>query len=278
MKRYRIVAFDFDSIPMTLNDPDDSWEENVKKLHLENKEKTIKHYRNVYGEYAFSEKIKNIKDLGNKPFSVLAYHNHYLNEIRESFIMGAYYPALTGVCALGERILNHLIINLRDEFKESKEYKKVYKQKSFQYWPTVIETLRSWTIFPEEITNLYLKLNDIRNQSIHFNLETESDTRKIALEAIHIFQKIISYQFGFFNKAPWFFIYPGECYIKKEYERHPFVKLIYIPISPYVGYKNEIQELFPKVIIKEKNYDSVCEITDDEFCELRDKWRKIKKQ
>ena len=65
-----------------------------------------------YGAFDAQTKAQNLKDMGNAPFSILAFHNKFLHQIRDSFILGAYYPALTGACALGERILNHLALNL----------------------------------------------------------------------------------------------------------------------------------------------------------------------
>jgi len=50
---------------------------------------------------------------------VIAYHNSFLRRVRDAFASGNYYPALTAGCALGERILNHLILDLREEFRRA---------------------------------------------------------------------------------------------------------------------------------------------------------------
>src|SRR3972149_6553409 len=110
MKRYRVLNFDFDTRVRTLVDP----------------------------------KKENFIAIDSKPFSILAFHNRFFEQIRTSFIIGSYYPALTGACALGERILNHLILTLRDDFKNSPEYKKIYRKKSFDDWDVPISILASW--------------------------------------------------------------------------------------------------------------------------------------
>jgi hypothetical protein len=48
---------------------------------------------------------------------VLAYHNLFFRQVRRSFVIGRYYPTPRRVCALGERILKHLIHEFRDDFK-----------------------------------------------------------------------------------------------------------------------------------------------------------------
>ena len=50
------------------------------------------------------------------PFSVIAYHNLFLEQTREAFVMGHDYPALTGSCALGEKILDPFVLRLRDDY------------------------------------------------------------------------------------------------------------------------------------------------------------------
>ena len=61
------------------------------------------------------------------------------------------YPALTGACALGERILNYLILNLRDDFHSTPEYKQVYRKDSFDQWDAPINALASWGVLLPEV-------------------------------------------------------------------------------------------------------------------------------
>jgi hypothetical protein len=126
MKRYRILSFDFDSrVHLLTQEIQETWDEQVKKLHVQNKEQIEKELTNSYGDMDREIKVKNFLDLGDKPFSILAFHNRFFEQIRTSFIMGSYYPALTATCTLGERILNYLILILRDDYKHTSDSHKV---------------------------------------------------------------------------------------------------------------------------------------------------------
>lgn len=122
----------------------DEWDENTKRLHHENKARARQGIVYQYGQAAAETKLQNFMDLGSKPFSVLAFHNRFAEQVRHSFVVGSYYPALVGACALGERLLNHLILNLRENFKGTPEYKKVHRKSSFDDWELAIGTLESW--------------------------------------------------------------------------------------------------------------------------------------
>lgn len=145
MKRYRVLNEDLDTRANVLAvEVEDDWDKPIKAQWLQNKEE-IK--RGLLFEYGFEDattKLENFMDLGLKPFSVVAYHNRFADQARRAFVVGAYYPALTGACALGERILNHLVLNLRGEFKGTPEYKKVYRKDSLDNWDLAIDTLEAW--------------------------------------------------------------------------------------------------------------------------------------
>jgi len=89
MKRFRILSFDFDSRARDFDPTQEQWDDNVKKLHLENQKKTIENLKFQYGEWFLDQKIENFVALGAKPFSVAAFHNKFLEQIRNSYIVGA---------------------------------------------------------------------------------------------------------------------------------------------------------------------------------------------
>ena len=106
MKRYRVFGVDFDSRPYILSmEIKDEWEEAVKEVHRNNQEQQRQALLKEFGEYYAEQKKQNFIDLGSKPFSIIAFHNKFLEQVRNSFVVGGYYPALTGACALGERII-----------------------------------------------------------------------------------------------------------------------------------------------------------------------------
>lgn len=277
MKRYRIQKFDIDGrLAVFLNYKQYNLPiKEIMKVHPD----IILSYINQYGNAGFEQKFINLLDIGTKPVSVIAYHNKFLEQIRNSFVIGSYYPALTASCALGERILNRLILNLRDNFKSTPEYKHVYKKKSFDNWQAVIDTLDKWKVLSTNaVTDFYL-LEKIRNQSIHFNIETEENDRTEALTAIKLIQSIIDEQFTAYGVRPWFITsIPGEIYIKKAYENDPFIKLIYLPNCSLLGYQHKIipvpngfKNINSYFIINDNfNYPDK-EITDEEFARLRNK-------
>lgn len=269
MKRYRIFSFDFDSRAHSLEPIQEQWEKKVKELHIQNREKTIKGLSQQYGEWSLELKVKNFQDLKFKPFSVAAFHNKFLEQIRNSYVIGSYYPALTGACALGERILNQMVLLLRDYHKDAPEYKKLYRKDSFDYWPTAIDALESWDELLPAAADKFRELNDKRNRAIHFNPETDHNDKELALEAIHLVQDIVSIQFAVFGTQPWYFCVPGEMYIKKEWEDKPLIKHIFIPNSLLVGPKHRVESVLPQTIVNDQFEYEDRKITDEEFIELR---------
>lgn len=220
----------------------------------------------------FKRKEKNFIDLEAKPFSIVAFHNKFFEQARTSFIMGAYYSALVAACALGERILNHLILILRDYYKDTPEYKKVYRKDSFDDWGLAIKTLSSWRVLLPGAQKNYFELRDMRHQAIHFRPETDHNDRELALSAIKCLQRIVGEQFSGIGTQPWFITgIPGEIYIKRDWEDNPFIMKIYIPSCAKVGPNNVIESLHPPIPVNDQFEYEEKETSDDEFVRLRNK-------
>ena len=235
-RRYNPYSFDFDSTPLNLEEPAGHWNETVTKNHLENRARTIERLKIEYGELNIESVIRNTSDLGKRSMSLLTHHNAMHRQARSAFIMGAYYPALVAACALGERILNHLIIDLRDFFVYSQHYRKVNNKNSFENWKKSIEILNDWKVLLPEVAESFLKLEPLRHRSVHFNPETYTTMREDALLALSLLDNIISRQFGYFGGQPWFIENtPGSQFVKEGYEMHPFVRTYLIPVSGFVG-------------------------------------------
>jgi thiamine pyrophosphokinase len=271
MKRYRVLHWDFDTRARTLLDPiREEWDEEVKKLHYENRARTERSLIAQYGEIRVEQKRKNFIDLEAKTFSIVAFHNKFFEQVRTSFVMGAYYPALTAACALGERILNHLILVLRNDYRSTPEYKKIYRKDSFDDWVLAIETLVAWDILLPEVKDQFYELMEMRHKAIHFRPETDRNDRELALEAIRCLQRIIGTQFSGFGPQPWFITgIPGEIYIKKEWENRPFIKKVYLPNCAYVGPRHIIESLVPQIVVNDRFEYEDKEVPDEEFVWLR---------
>jgi hypothetical protein len=271
MKRYRVVKFDFDSRATTLKTiPSPSWEPQVREMWERNSEQIRRSLAREFGDFGKETKIQNFSDLGAKPFSIVAFHNAFADQVRNAFVIGAYYPALVGACALGERILNHLIRVLRDDFAHTPEYRKVARKESFDHWPTAIDTLSSWGVLMPDVIDGFRKLIGVRNRAIHFNPETETNDRVLALEAIRLLDAIINGQFVVMGTQPWFI--PGsrgESYICREWEKDPFVKALYVPNSLYVGPAHQVEQVVPEFVIRDRGDYVDREVTDAEFVSLR---------
>jgi len=272
MKRYRVLPFfDFDTRVRMLADPiRDEWEEKIKKQHYENRKQVTDGLVTEFGELYKEKKIDNFIALDAKPFSIIAFHNRFFAQIRNSFVIGSYYPALTGACALGERILNYLLLTLRDDYKGTQEYKQIFRKESFDDWTIPISTLKAWDILLPVVEENFLKLKEMRNRAIHFRPETDQNDRELALKAISCLKAIIASQFSSFGPQPWFITgIPGEIYIKQSWENKPFIKKIYLPNCTLVGPRHRIESLMPQVIVNDRFEYEQRQISDEEFTELR---------
>lgn len=223
-----------------------------------------------FGEAHFEAKLKDFTDLGAKPFSVVAFHNRFFDQARRSFVIGAYYPALVGTCALGERILNHLVLSLRHDFRATAEYRKVYRKQSFDNWEVAINALAAWEILTPGAKEALCELMDKRNNSVHFRPEVDSDARGPALEALSSMGRIIECQFGAHGQLPWLLHgVPGEVYIKHEWEHRPFIARIYRRSCVLVGPAHQVVSSAPLWQFADTNHYDDRDVTDEEFVELR---------
>tara|TARA_R110002049_G_scaffold308226_2_gene511407 strand:- start:2087 stop:2926 length:840 start_codon:yes stop_codon:yes gene_type:complete len=269
MKRYRLLPGHFDTRIAVLMQLEDIFEVNPKPEVKRQIEDITLNLTNYYGPRNINTRLQNLRDIGSIEFSIMVYHNQLLEQIRDSFIYENYYPALTAACTLGERILNHLILDLKEGHIDSKEYNEVADQKSFSNWKLMINTLDAWDILLPEVVSEFKTLMKIRHKSIHFNQKLTSDLRKYSLDAIMTIQKILFKQFSGFGNQPWFITaIPGEIYLRKEWESKPFVKTYYIPncilVSPY----HRLEGSLPFKIVDKKIPENQI-LSDEEFIELR---------
>ena len=236
-RRHLSWGMDFDSRALTLGEQvEDHWEPERKEMHRQNQEKHRHVMALEYGEHALEAKIENFVAMGTKPMSILAYHNDFFEQVRRSFVMGDYYPALVGACALGERILNHLILDMRPFFTHTREYEAVESQKAFSNWDVPINTLVAWDILLDRAAEQFRALKRLRHRSIHFNANIYATLRDDALAAVLHMRAIIEEQFATHAVRPWFIPgTAGHVFFKKEYESHAFVRVYFLSRCPFVG-------------------------------------------
>ena len=235
-RRHLSYSLDFDTRAHLLAEPGEEWTEEVRRLHLENRERVKAGLGREFGALNLDKKIENFAAIGFKPFSVLAHHNDFFDQIRRSFVVGAYYPALVAACTLGERILNHLVLDLRDDYKSTPEYKQVYRKSSFDNWQLPIETLEAWGVLLPAAAAEFRSLQPLRHRSVHFNPGTYASLREDALSAVVHLREIIDQQFTTHGRRPWFIEGTrGHLFIKQDWETHPFIRTYFLPTCPFVG-------------------------------------------
>lgn len=272
MKRHRVLPMDFDFTANVLKQAiSESWHEHENEGLRRRYEKLWQEIGDRYGTDDVDGKAQNLLDIGAQAFSVVAFHNRFYRQIRHAFVVYAYYPALVAACALGERILNHLVLNLRDDFRTHTSYKKVASRDSSNNWDLMIEVLVAWDVLRTEVENQFQRLKAIRHRTLHFEQGLESDDRAQALEAIGCLQSILSLQFGAFGNLPWFIPdTPGSTYISKRWEDKPFIRLVYLPNAPKVGprHRLDMSEDRTRWIVNDPYEYGEREITDTEFVTL----------
>jgi hypothetical protein len=271
MKRYRVLSMDFDTRANILSvEIKENWEPRVKEMWENNKKQILQELAIIYGPDNFEQKKNNFLELGAAPFSVISFHNKFLRQSRDAFVFGCYYPSLTATCALGERILNHLLITMRDHYKKTNEYKTVWKKPSFDNWPLAINVLKAWSVLLPNVAVKYMELKKLRDRkAIHFDPATDNNDRQLALEAIKLLSEIIQEQFSSFGTQPWFIKNaPGVSFIKKEFEDTPFIKEIYLKNCAKVGPNHKLEHSPKGFIVNDLNKYEEKEISDEEFIEL----------
>lgn len=268
MRRHVVPAFlDFDYRANILREEiSDAWDDAVKETHRVSRAQLISGLQEQYGVRDTDRMVADFIAAGPLVSSVIAHHNVFLRQVRDAFVAGNYYPALTGGCALGERTLNHLLLDLREDFRTSAEYKRVYRKESFQDWELAISTLEAWNVLVPEAAAAFRELATLRHRSLHFNPETYLSLRDDALAAITALAVVVQRQFAAFGVCPWFIEgTAGICFIKKEWEENPFIRKYYLPLCPRVGFLYAWGTDRGWRVFDFERYEGEREITDEEF-------------
>ena len=236
-RRYLSFGMDFDTRATLLNpNVEDHWTDAGKEAARNSATSVRQSLINEFGHRDIDVKVDRFAAIGDKPFSTLSYHNAFFHQIRQAYVMGAHYPALVSACALGERILNHLLIDLRPYFVNTSEYEFVANAGSFSNWRVVIDTLAAWNVLLPIVVTEFRALSRLRHRSVHFNIKTYKTVEEDALKAVLHVRTIIEKQFGSLWGAPWFIQGTiGSVFIRKDFEVDPFVRTYFLPNCPFVG-------------------------------------------
>ena len=112
-------------------------------------------------------------------------------------------------------------------------------------------------------------MRNLRNKTLHFNPDTDTNDRALALEANNIFTKIVNEQFSGFGVLPWYIEGTlGAMFIKKDYESHPFVKKVVLPNCHLVGFMHLLEVKNNQWIVIDNYPYEDREVSDMEFRDL----------
>lgn len=237
-RRFTPTAFSFDTSATLLSTViEEEWEDSVKEQWRHNQQSVREGLIHTVGAHDYEQKVRNFTDLGAAPWSVVALHNTYLNEVRAAFTATCYYPALLGACGLGERILNQLVLRLRDDYTDHEATKHVATQKSIDNWGKCIRALAGWGVFTDEIADDYRQLMKQRHAAVHYRSELDSgDARSEALGAVLRVSDIVNRVFSPMGDSQHYFTGPiGRSYVRRESESLPFVRHFILPACVLVS-------------------------------------------
>ncbi len=226
---------------------------------------TINGLRKQWGDFNFEAKLDRFKRLDLAYLGIPEEYYDLLQPIVSSYYCGYYYPAMTSAGALGERILNRLLLKTRDYFKQSPHYKKIYRKDSFDQWDQPIRILKDWGVISNEVAELFTELKQFRNDAIHYN--DSYDFEENSHKAVKLLVEIIDAQFNYHTRTDLFWVYnvEGEIWLRSEFIENPFVKEFILPhcvlLTPYC-------EPSATPPIKGKAVP-VGDLSDEEFIKIR---------
>jgi len=252
MKRYRCARFFLDCIRNSPNP------------------RIIEEYvAGRYGGVDIEDKRERYLSFRPPSLRIITQYHELLQEIEDSYVYGLFYPTLTSSCCLGERIFNILILRLRDYYKRSRHYKRIYRKESFDDWERSVGILSDWKVINStDVKREYKKLARIRRDVIHFN--TLEDIQGKALDALKAVHDITAYFFAIGQREDIYFWCSGEVYVKKAAQRNPFVGEMILPHCVLVGYRHKIESANDRPIARDDNSYEQREISDDQFIRLRE--------
>ena len=94
--------------------------------------------------------------------SLVTYHNAMHWQARSAFVVCDITRRLSPHAHWASGILNHLILDLRDSFRSSPHYRKVYNKDLFDNWSRSVEILADWNVLLPEAAENFLILETLR--------------------------------------------------------------------------------------------------------------------
>lgn len=274
-RRYLPMQFGFDTRANILSmEIAEDWEPQVREQWLSNQQAIREGLIHQHGAENHEQKIADFTEIGAAPWSILDEHNAFLGQVRVAFTQAAYYPALVGACALGERILNELILRLREDFVDHAATSEVGELRTLANWNKCIEVLVAWGVVDDATATRMNDVRKLRNKSVHFGEHLRGhDAREDALTALRLIQECVEALFAPHGGAPRFIDgTSGHSFLALASEDEPLVRRFFLPNCALVSPRYEMRPgpdgpgTFA-VLDDETYQDRFPNLTDQEFVE-----------
>ena len=222
--------------------------------------------RGELGERDFDAKFRRWKNITYPPIGLIDEYPQKISEIINAYSMGYVYPAVTSCCCLAERVLNRLVLRCRDHFKGHPEYKRIYRNDSFDDWGYMLRLVADWQLMSPRAVELFRELMPIRHQSVHYN--DGYDFGAVVESSVNKLIEAITEVFGVMNRKDIYLVFdvPGEVWVRSEAESLPFVKEFVLPHCYHAHAVHDIDLANGRIV---ERLGRVGRLTDREFVELR---------
>jgi hypothetical protein len=218
------------------------------------------------------EKIANFTAMGPAPWSVAYEHIQPLQQVRSAFAHGDFYPALVGACALGERIFNQLLLELRADYVNHRATTRTVRNsdnETFTNWDMAIDVLHGWGVLDDGSATTYRELAEQRHATIHYDAAVPAASREPALAAVMAVQSIVGVIFAPLGGPPRFIAgTEGASFIALDAEQQPLIARIVIPrsvlLSPAHRMYPDSSNVNTWTVVDDRDYDPTP-LTDEEF-------------
>lgn len=247
------------------------WEPEIQEQWRRNQAGTRMGLLAELGTVLGEEKLDNYLQMGSSPWSVIFRHNELLAQVRSACAHGDFYPALVGACALGERLLNELLLVLRQDYiNHPATTRRVRSGRPLTDWTSGIQVLQGWGVLDDGTAERLGTLAELRHRSVHFNDSLDAGARQPALDALHLVQAVIESVFTPHGVPPLFIAdIAGASFLALASEQLPLVKRVYLPNSALLS---PAHRMFPKTtesgvewtVFDDADYDPTP-LSDEEF-------------
>jgi len=189
----------------------------------------------IHGAMNLEQKLARWREVRRPGLWLIFEYREMAEEVLQAYIQGLSYPALTGACCLAERVMNRLVFGLREHYRRSVHYKRIYKKPREQNWTRLRKILRDWRVLSREQCEAIKRLHALRTDAVHY--VADYDYSAAAEEAVKLTVGLVDSLFFVFDRKDIFRIFevPGEIWVRADQENTPFVQEFVLPLCGRFG-------------------------------------------